>query len=695
MFNTMWLKIEYASEDLDNYVLNSSCISVKLVDNTIAPIDESDRSVRMSPIFPLVPGSAVKAFENGELYFFEFECPFRVLGKIIQLGSPELKKHVFFSCGICSVIVFASTPKIVSDLAALLKIDSPRASEIWELQNGKIVKATVAPSEPHQTKLKKLRKYNVLPPDIRTILDEFAIGIRIIANKTGNHEIYNYTICQFLIVEVNKFINELIYLHKLTGKIPSAYWANDPELLKDPMERQSLIHQIVDRLIQINSSISYVSTQMYSGSVPILERRSLIRRNSLLGVGAAIAALNRIVDYVEAAFGHVNFSEIIRTELPKFPALSGMEDPTHPDKSNWFRSNIDNYECAAPLTPQAKKLAYFSSRYGFRESEYAITAALNALSNGLTLEWSMMTITHELLHSHVRMIIASLFFEKDGTGNENYRNFYEKFRKKQLTGVEPDEYLRIDSIRELIFIYTLRTPITGSLTVTKKFDSKLGILVPETYGEFYRVFKLEQRNINEILVHVLDLHYFYLGRVYKYIPLIWCSWSSVPNVKADIRQYILRSLLAIASKANQNEKLRWKYAVDEFRAILAANQELVTRFPLLQQVEAILADDDFLGDYYFNAFMNGLILVDVAMQLFFSHKVAAKLCDDTNVIIRPDDASPEVGFSYAIEPGFVDVSVDSPIPFLFDRMLRVLDGRLLKSDQEQNTIISLLAMNSR
>ena len=98
-------------------------------------------------------------------------------------------------------------------------------------------------------------------------------------------------------------------------------------------------------MIQINSSLSYVSTQAYSGAVPILERRSLIRRYSLLGIGASIRALNRIVKNIEEAFSSIDFIEIITNKMELYNALDGLDSLPIYKCKNWNKRNVDTIDC--------------------------------------------------------------------------------------------------------------------------------------------------------------------------------------------------------------------------------------------------------------------------------------------------------------------------------------------------------------
>ncbi|MDO8723253.1 MAG: hypothetical protein Q7J31_13670, partial [Syntrophales bacterium] len=75
------------------------------------------------------------------------------------------------------------------------------------------------------------------------------------------------------------------------------------------------------------------------------------------------------------------------------------------------------------------KLPYFSGRLGFRETEHTISAAVQSLEAGSDLEWSLLTVTHELLHGHVRNLITVLFQGDLKTEPEKqWMEFYQRYK---------------------------------------------------------------------------------------------------------------------------------------------------------------------------------------------------------------------------------------------------------------------------
>lgn len=205
----------------------------------------------------------------------------------------------------------------------------------------------------------------------------------------------------------------------------------------------------------------------------------------------------------------------------------------------------------------------------------------------------------------------------------------------------------------------------------------------------------EYRNINEIFVHVLDLNYFYGGKVEKYIPLIWSSWSAVPHINADLRQYILRSLISIASKIDQEPFERWHLSVAKFKEVLLNYFPSKDKFPIIDKLSVILHDEELLKETYFNAFKCSLIIVDLATKVFYSGNIRSKLYADENISFEHLETRAEEQMIYNAPLDFVDIEIKCPIPYLFDRMTRVLDNEYNIEDVERETTLCFLAMNSK
>ena len=96
----MWLKIEFNEEDLYDWTKEPTNILVSISESKTAPISETNKAFRISPIFPLIKKNAIVELNNNSIIFFNFDSPFQILGKINNKGSELLKESIFYSLGL-------------------------------------------------------------------------------------------------------------------------------------------------------------------------------------------------------------------------------------------------------------------------------------------------------------------------------------------------------------------------------------------------------------------------------------------------------------------------------------------------------------------------------------------------------------------------------------------------------------------
>ena len=179
---------------------------------------------------------------------------------------------------------------------------------------------------------------------------------------------------------------------------------------------------------------------------------------------------------------------------------------------------------------------------------------MQALSGADTVRWSLMTLSHELMHSHVRDILAAIFSSADPTqlSASDFRAHcvrYERFLRDGFSKCNPG--LR-DCLRFAIFNYcrfrvafdtaaSAPAPVDGG---DRTVHGNVHDLRPE---EMRRALATYYKDINEIIVHVLDYHYFFNGKSALYIDVLWESWATVPAVLVNLEHYRLRTLAAIST----------------------------------------------------------------------------------------------------------------------------------------------------
>ena len=690
-----WLKVNFTNQKPE-WPSKFENIKVLISENRILPI-ESESLFRVSPIFPLFP-SKVKYINSGyfNIIFYSFKDPFRILGKVKKSENDDLKWRTWFSTGLCSVIlIYEPGCEYCADLLESLSRVKPTSKEVWNIQNDQLIdyQFNIEDTAPLNYEHFSIDDYSYLNSTIRTILDEFCANIRLVIPKIAIYFPSELDTFYKLNIQVNILIKELVYLTTFKGDIPNTLDDCTPEELKDsPLLREKIFQQNIDRIVQINSALGYVATQALSGCTPILERRSLIRRHSLLGVGSAILALNKLVRSIEFSFSQFPIENIVLEQMEKSPAIQNLKIPYYSDFSDWERNSINQWQGEIKPRSIYPKLSYFSGRLGFRETEYTVSIPLHSISHGVTLDWSLLTVTHEMLHGHVRNLLTRLF---DGGKNKSkFNNYYENYQK--IIKEEFKELTYADSIRSMILFYCAYTIDFGSLTRISISTAESRHIINHSKEDVLLSFEREFRNINEIFVHILDLHYNYAGRLKVYIPLIWRSWSSVPHVRANLRHYILRTLITIASIEEFKGIERFKQSLGIMLEIF--EDQTIREFingALAEEVCKLLNLKDFRKELMC-PFKASLVLVDLVSNLLKSTFIKNALLKDQFTIIKEeDDDTFESSFEYRLSPGFHDEIIESPSAYLLGQMVYQLrNGTISDDTSEYETTITLLAMAS-
>lgn len=660
---------------------------------------------RTSPVYPAT-GEFVEPDLSAGAHFVCFYCfdpAFPVLGRLVSKGSKGLKAGLLYTMGLASILVITSDIGLLQEVEQIANA-SLKSKEIWEVENGKIrsIRPEVTERAPREFAAPDIKPYAALPLAVRTTVDEFVASMAVILPKVQIHVPYEINTFLSLIGLVNDLVSEMLYAYNPSGPPPdtlSEY--TERQFLDDSSISTQIIHQNMDRLVQIDSALSYVATQALTGAVPILERRSLIRRYSLLGVGTAVLALTRIAHSIESAFAGSAIETILEEWGDDLAPLPGLDRLPMYDPTGWRESSRHALNREVEARGLCPKLPYFSGRLGFRETEYTISAALQSLAAGASAEWSFLTVTHEMVHGHVRHLLSAIFQgDLKRSTDDEWQKFYDRFSARCHREKIPGEGL-LDSLRAIILTYCCNTIDAGSLTEIPprprmwtesgiRFYSEL-----PRQEELRRVFSTEFRNISEIIVHILDMHYFYVSCLSHYITLIWKSWSKAPQVRADLRQYLLRSLLVIAARKQGGPDER-------FRSSRALLDELLVRvdeknnksMPVIGEAIRMLRGG-LPEDRLFPAFYASLILVDLAEHVLTSSKVRRTIhAADVHFRAAHDESINEEWLNYDIPEGFVDEEVMSPSAYIAHRLTNQVENENGR-DIEAETAAMFLACSSR
>jgi hypothetical protein len=643
-----------------------------------------DIPFRTSPVFPLCSEFRLPAFDMGVfyLYLLSFDPAFPVLARLAEKAPAELKRGFLFALGIPSVLCITREDDLLQRIETMAGA-KPRAAEVWKIENSRIatIQSTSEPARSFDRDLLRVPAYDVLPLVPRTAVDEFVCSIGLLLPRIAVHLPSELETFSSLVERVTELVSEMVYAVNPVDIVPptlAEYTRQD--FTDSPQLVETIVNQGSDRIVQINAALSYLSTQALSGAVPVLERRSLIRRYSLLGVGTGVLALTRIARSIERAFAAGALETILGERAIDAPALPGLKYLPDYDTAGWNELSVNRWEGKVGRRPSYPKLPYFSGRLGFRESEYTISAALQSLAAGADPEWSLLTLTHEMVHGHVRNLLSIIFQgDPDRRPDRKEHELYERFAA-HVRGSPPSNETLLDSIRVAFLTYCCLTATHGSLTraagISRKdhaTEIRLDFCLP-TQQNLRLFLEGEMRNISEILVHVLDLHYFYGSRLSAYLPLIWRSWSTLPQVRGDLRQYLLRSMLAAATKASGTPYERFQTARQHLHDVLEPIAHGTLRGTTTVELAVRLLNNNTEVEELFYPFNASLILVDVANHVLTSNTIRGALhSGDSHLENRIDNEAFEHWFEYNLPDGFVDDVIVAPTAFLADRLSRRLN----------------------
>ncbi len=512
---------------------------------------------RTSPVFPLHDDQKLPDLGSGDwvIEFYVHKNPFRVLGALSPSQDFESGVTVWFGIGLASIIIIRpfvqKAPKALERFAADVLL-----WEHWTI-NGGLIGGVECPDEdlPIQCDDIRIPDLTSVGDEPKAVFEEFFLSIALAMRRARTYTPSELPVLEMIEKEIRGIIEEVSYILNPRGEVLISLKDYD---LSSSVICEQLYQQRIDRTVQINSALSYVISQAFRGAPPILTSATLVQRHSLLGIGRAHLTLVNLVRQIEAALNSHSLPPSIFSKWKNASPLNGFENgSTFCESSKWHTLGLPDLLLVQTPREDLHKLTYFSGRLGFRETEYSVVAAIQALVGGDSSHWHISTMTHEVLHGHVRFILDSLFSkvrdDDPAEVDEFWTSTIDRFRVHMRVGLQGDMKL-IDSVRNVILSYCCLVPRMGSLTrvsdiTRKKNDADLigQQLIPYNDKDLRNILEEERRNISEIIVHALDLYYFYLEDVNHYVKSIWKSWESVPIVLKNIRQYLLRTILTSTS----------------------------------------------------------------------------------------------------------------------------------------------------
>lgn len=659
-----------------------------------------DCAYRISPIFPVEPANVALVDLAAEAHLGFFCClrPFSAIGHLLArfgnqttVRGTRLSAHLWYSHGLAALVVIAPERELIERAREELG-ENCTAHEVWTVSNHCLVKQTHSVQVPASYEV-AMADYSQLSAELVNDIDEFrgciATALHRCAIYAGDLLPVLHSVLRAGNVVITALGRTVLERQRIAGPDSDAALGKIKAL-------QQVENRLRSEIVQLNAALAYSISQWFSGCIPILHHECQIRNHSLLGVGNAYRGILCILYNVEQKFQTLGADSVIRS--PAFEQAQGFDILKYPPRplESWHGKGVDSSLGVAP-GPARHLLVSYSGRRGFRESPHCITVPLEVLFCGVSPAWSLMTFSHEIVHAHVRGLLAAIF----GDSNEElqamlkagelapyfmtegqFDSLVEEFRRLRQTSAPPTRRKCL----QLAFInYCVLHSAAELLAREGGPGQRQAGVVPATERVF-EVFKQQHRMINEILVHVLDYQYFYDGDEDLYIRLLWISWSIVPGVLERIDEYVMRTLCAVSSKGEGTVDERFDEAVEVVTARLQSLREHGSR-PAINEALRMLGSAEGKKKLRI-AFQANAYLVDVARVLLHSVGVHGELTSDSRV-------TGEGTGDYELGSGaFSTDNIDSPVAFVRAMLRRSLERASPWDDQARLTAWILLTCAS-
>lgn len=643
------------------YLIVSTEGSEKTI-SLVPEVTNLPNNYKISPIFSVFD-DAYEPADNCEYVvgFLFTEFAFKDIGSLCNSLHKEYLRYIWVSHGLASIVIISDTPSIFSEIQQTDIFI--RGYESFNVSSTKVLspdRLFLCDPEPIDFNDFQVASFDVLEDDLKWVITEFNHSNRTAAYRASQYAPSQLMIFRRLAETVVSIVNTLV---SITSR----------EAEEIDVHTKKRFDFLASQLVQINSALSYIISQGYSGIIPVLEHDCHVRTYSLLGIGVCYRALSAFARHVELVFEKHPVAEVIKRtyESSISPEVSspGVYDPALWDK---MKFGIDVHLNGSTFPSEDNpKLVYYSGRQGFRETKFTVSAPINSLSAASSVRWSLMTLSHELMHAHVMSVLAAIFgnmynpqeFAKLVTAFNDYRNrnsAYTLNLRHGLAFIILEYCLFMDGVSKRY--------INGKKVVIQEADSRDPAVLQELVSEHFG-------DINEIVVHVLDYIYFYDRSDDVYIGLLWESWSPVPVVLEKIESYILRTLIAVGSKETGLPTQRYYSSIKTVKRSLNQLLEKNPSNVVIKHAIEILENNNNGSSKLLLQFSGGIYLADMADRFLASTEINAKLLQDPmRTVFQEDEA---LVHRMLLEIGqFEATNIHSPVALLEDLLRRALENEI-------------------
>lgn len=657
--------------------VSSKCHTVSIQENYPPPPSCGD--IRYSPIFPApltpsdFPPAIPKKIESVGFYFSP--DPYYLLGQLKPSLNASDRENIYFSQGLASLILLNFSHEEFQKTA---NGNSIKTFEFWSIESDEIQKKFVT--------IERLggdcRTEN--NPIIDTSVDDLELQVysqqinASLINLWNHYSIYNPDEKQTLIRLAN-FTNSLLNLHaqRLNGNLRS-------------LEDLRIANSIVSSLVEISAALSYAVTQGCSGAAPIFKNRAPFPHHSLLGVGGAVRGITKFTRYLESAFKSRNAEFVLKRFYAEIDRKMPSRVAVYESSSDYefVDSRQEEFDKGGdfPSDEDVPLIVHFSLRHGFKESKFSVTAASEALTNEMLPQWTMMTLSHEVMHNRVREIFQALFGTSEGTepGNSevitrdqfiNFKQWSES--RDQFCTAKITDALRnyiLDFCCSMERFLNFKPGSSGQQT-----EKKLTI---DEVRSNYRKHKLLAI---ELFVHFHDYYFVYAYQPKMYLVSLWASWTRVAAPISRPREYLVRSLATVACGLGLKPVEAFNNAKEYLDDALGFLEDTGNFSPLFDKIRKLCDDEEEETTRAF--FKICYFLIDQVRRFFASALIASRIDKIREDPFSEGTADVTQYSANAFALGQKGESI-SPIRYALNALLKSLSGSKEEEDIDDTQWLS-------
>ncbi|WP_344778497.1 hypothetical protein [Nocardioides panacisoli] len=637
-----------------------------------------DATARVSAVYPLANEADAPLPSSGYLVFLFPRSAQTVLSKLTRHVGEGIA--VFASHGLASVIlVVTGGPDSETDADGA---ERTRIDDLLDLVDGDLCAAEIWPFEGEtvletQTTVRHWSPASApatfedveasdLPYEVRTEVEQFNLNFQYFWARA-------YKYC-------DEYEDLAAWLQETVSDIARTVAAyaradTDPASLDNPQQHYGL----VSLLVEINACLTMLNSQAVGVTPPLTQSSFPVGEYSLLGIGSAARAAWRIYRHMSDIFANAQHLDRLHAMRHGAPFDSGVV-PYRFNPASWESSplSIETQPPGADPSPPRRHIVYFSSRWGFHQTIQSVSLSWQCINGNAATDWNLLTLSHEFLHSHLRELLDELLLVQD---DAELAALVEAYNSGEPTtwSIAAKQFL----LQRLRWIDHGLQLIAARDTAEQNGQSHVEIVrsAPMTAEEAHHLLRDRLRFLEEVIVHVMDYIYFYDADDELFVSSLWHSWALVPNVQPKIDEYVLRTLLALASTWRSHDETQ---AFDDASARLdsclasildAGDHGLVgLARSVLDEGETNVSGSGRTD--LRTRFGMAFPLVRWTKQFLISSELHAKLAHD-ELRVAGERA-------YPIDPWeFPDSRIESPTGFLLDRfrrMTRAYENDRLESD---------------